>query len=126
MYQVSFHIVYILEAHAQDEWNISVPDQVMQHQNLQDRQHAARRIIEKFDLESLMQNTNRLHIWVDSFPQNSFQSYFHAWPLRVVLIDSRGVFSWASTPTDTGHFIPSTVTDVLEPYIMKNVDANQS
>ncbi len=84
-----FVIVYILEAHAQDEWNISSsrhhPDgrvvRVDQPKTMEERKEAAGEFAHVFDLFG-----GRGRILVDDM-DDTFNSIFAAWPFRYYVLD---------------------------------------
>lgn len=81
---VSFMFVYILEAHAYDEWPISCLNEVIpQHRNVSDRAEAAKILQQTYPLDS------NVTMILDN-EDNDFSRVFAAWPFRYcVLKDGR-------------------------------------
>jgi len=92
----SFHMVYITEAHAKDEWpvgeNISFCTQ-------------PKTLSERFDLAERLQSTNGLQVpvMVDSM-SNLFAERFSAWPIRFFAVQD-GKLAWKAQPTDEGYSV---------------------
>ena len=86
-----FVIVYIMEAHAQDEWPISScrhhPEGkrviVNQHKSIEERMEAAKEFRRVFGLEGF-------RFLVDDM-DNTFNNQFAAWPFRYFVMDKREV-----------------------------------
>ena len=118
--RVSFLLVYILEAHAVDEWNIGLEPElrVSQTRTLDQRQTMAQLFQRKLDVH--------LPIYLDSPSDNAFQQYFQAWPLRAFVVDSCAVLRWASVPTDTGHFVPSLLHDAISSFFPSEAGLEKS
>jgi len=72
-----FLTVYILEAHAVDEWPLGNAVQIKQHQTLDERIFAAKSFIQNYDF--------KVPLVVDSI-ENSFNSIFAAWPERFYIV----------------------------------------
>jgi len=74
----SFVFVYILEAHAVDEWPIRTKPElcIKQHQTLRDRCAMAKSLIDQFQFQ--------MPVFVDTM-DNSFQTTYAAWPLRAFI-----------------------------------------
>lgn len=110
--ELHFAFVYILEAHAKDEWNINYPIQVNQAKFIEQRWDMVHEFVTQFDLSS----RKNVSVLVDTLPNNDFQSYFHAWPLRVCIVDNELCLKWVSVPSDTGHFISSILYEELSKF----------
>ena len=79
---VQFIFVYILEAHANDEWRVdSINTEVSQHKNLNDRADAAKIFIEKFPLHQ------SISLVLDN-EQNEFNTVYSSWPFRYWILNS--------------------------------------
>ena len=79
---VQFIFVYILEAHANDEWRVdSINTEVSQHKNLSDRADAAQKFIEKFPLHK------NICLVLDN-EQNEFNTLCSSWPFRYWILNS--------------------------------------
>merc|ERR1719350_2159827 len=82
--KIAFLFIYILEAHAQDEWPISsgryVPNKqpvcINQHRTLSDRIDACNSFIKMFQLKE-----DEFHMALDGI-ENQFERFYGAWPLR--------------------------------------------
>lgn len=80
--QVTFIFIYILEAHAIDEWRVnSINTEVAQHKNIQDRAEAARKFLSEFPLHEDM-------TFVLDNETNEFNEVYSSWPFRYWIIDS--------------------------------------
>jgi hypothetical protein len=98
----TFAFVYILEAHANDEWPINEL-QIPQHKTLQDRIAAAANF---FSLYPLPSNVN---ILLDN-QNNDFNETFSSWPFRYWIIH-RGRIALKSMPE--GHSGDEVSVDAL-------------
>lgn len=75
-HKVNFLFVYILEAHAEDEWPIKeLQVEIKQHKCVADRLEAARNFIGEYDLHHCMK------IAVDN-EDNAFVEQYASWPFR--------------------------------------------
>lgn len=74
---VDFVFVYILEAHAEDEWRLGSTVCIKQHKILEDRMEAARRFRDE--------NAINIPILVDTM-DNVFNKEFAAWPTRFYVV----------------------------------------
>lgn len=74
---VDFVFVYILEAHADDEWKLGNQVRINQHKSIKDRVQAAR----KFQDE----NGIKIPMLVDTM-DNAFNKEFAAWPTRFYVV----------------------------------------
>lgn len=97
---INIVIIYISEAHANDEWPISFSNQTNQHKNLNERVQAAKQI-----------DIHGLPLFVDSFDKDNFQERYSAWPERAFIIENNilkyisfhevdGYDDWHSTVLD--------------------------
>jgi len=104
--KIAFLFLYILEAHAQDEWPISsgryVPDKtpiiLNQHKTVQDRINACQSFIDMYKL-----NADEFHMALDGI-ENEFERYYGAWPLRFYGIHN-GVLEFKPQPKDCTYSI---------------------
>ena len=79
---VEFLFVYILEAHAADEWPIKeLPSEISQHRDLDDRIKAASTFFTQFPLHESFTLT------VDN-SENDFVDLYCSWPFRYWVIDN--------------------------------------
>lgn len=79
-HKASFAFVYILEAHAIDEWPVrSTNADLKQHRSLADRAAAAKRLVVEYPLHP------QLHLLLDN-EQNEFNSTYSSWPFRYWVI----------------------------------------
>lgn len=75
-----FAFVYILEAHAQDEWPVPCECvDVAQHRTMQDRADAAGLLATEYPLHP------KLNLLLDNI-QNEFNSTYASWPFRYWII----------------------------------------
>ena len=81
---VQFVFVYILEAHAADEWPIAgVNDSVRQHVSLEDRTLAAQQLL---DVCAFDEN---IRLMLDNM-SNAFNATYSSWPTRYWIVDAEG------------------------------------
>jgi len=92
--KVDFLVVYIMEAHADDEWPISTKLRIKQHKTIEDRQTAAACLRDQFRLQ--------LPIALDSM-QNEYHLEFAVWPERYHIIDGQGRVDQIGQPRDDGY-----------------------
>lgn len=79
---VDFLFVYILEAHAADEWQIKeLPVEIPQHRNVDDRIKAASSFFAQYALHE------NFTLTVDN-PENDFVDLYCSWPFRYWVIDN--------------------------------------
>jgi len=110
--RANFLLVYILEAHAQDEWPICSSrcspggKKVMynQHKSLEERNQAARDFIEAFDfkIDTILDNM-----------ENEFENKYSAWPLRIYGLRN-GIVEYKAMPRDGMYHL-----EELEAYLDK-------
>jgi len=78
--KAKFVFVYILEAHATDEWPIAcINDVLPQHKSLQDRANAARIFQESYPLQE------NIELLLDNV-HNDFNATYASWPFRYWII----------------------------------------
>jgi len=96
--RADFLLVYILEAHAQDEWPICSSrcspggKKILynQHKTLEERTQAAKDFIEAFDF--------KIPTVLDNM-ENDFESKYSAWPLRIYAV-RQGQVEYKAMPRD--------------------------
>ena len=91
-HHVSFLFVYILEAHAIDEWPVlSVNDSLRQHQSVDDRMAAACTFLNEvsgsFPINDGHVSTPSFDILLDN-EWNEFNSLLSSWPTRYWVLNS--------------------------------------
>ena len=94
--KVKFAIVYIMEAHASDEWPIGDLDPgvaINQHRSIEERIEAAKMFQKKYSLSP------NIDFLVDTM-DNSFNSMFESWPTRAWIISPDGRVCFKSMPGD--------------------------
>ena len=77
---VTFVMVYIAEAHAEDEWPIGGAVRLRQHRKLTERTTACTRCVEQLGI--------KMRVFVDTM-NNEFDAAYAAWPIRHFLIRDR-------------------------------------
>jgi len=91
-----FKFVYILEAHAEDEWPIcssrcspnGKPIRYFQTKTIQDRITVAKEFIQAFQL--------KIPLIVDNI-HNSFENLYAPWPLRIFIVEN-GILKYKAQP----------------------------
>ena len=74
--RVTFAFMYILEAHAIDEWPVPCNNEdIPQHKSLLDRATAAKRLMAEFPLSP------KIHLLLDN-EWNDFNNLYSSWPFR--------------------------------------------
>lgn len=93
--KVDFLLVYIAEAHADDEWPIGSDLVFNQPKTLEDRQKIIMEFFQKTEFEwpCLMDNE-----------KNEFDEIYSAWPLRFYIIDNYGRLPLIAEPQDGGYY----------------------
>jgi hypothetical protein len=92
-----FAFVYILEAHAVDEWPVrSTNADVKQHKSLTDRAAAASRLQAEYPLHP------RLHLLLDN-EQNDFNNTYASWPFRYWIVKDGKIALKLMPDGDTVH-----------------------
>lgn len=77
--RVQWLLVYICEAHADDEWPIGAPVTIKQHKTIEERDQACRSCLDTLGCG--------IPTVLDSM-ENSFNDTYACWPLRFYLIDN--------------------------------------
>lgn len=97
---VHFLFVYIMEAHAADEWPIKeLPQEINQHRSLEERIEAARNFLVTHPLHSSFTLT------VDNM-ENDFVDLYCSWPFRYWVIQD-GIIRLKSMPDGDKVFLDS-------------------
>lgn len=104
-HSVDFLTVYIMEAHAADEWPINSEryngpcNTIVQHKTLEDRVKVGQLFVDKFSW--------RLPLVCDTI-QNDFDAAFSPWPLRFYVIErlnGRTAVTYIAQPKDCSYDI---------------------
>jgi len=90
---VQFITVYIVEAHASDQWPLGKSCSIPQHKTLADRKAAAQKLIKDWHYE--------LPMYLDPM-DNNLQKAFGAWPERMVIVDGARTVKWISVADEEG------------------------
>jgi len=92
----NFHIVYINEAHAHNEWPIRTDPSlcIPQHLNHQERIEQALRLQDEYQCA--------IPILIDSI-HNIFSNLYSLWPLRVFMIQNNKI-QWCLQPKNPGFY----------------------
>lgn len=78
---VRFVFVYILEAHAVDEWPVSATNTIIsQHKNMQERVDAANFFLDQYPLHA------QIEFYLDN-EDNDFNTVYASWPFRYWIIN---------------------------------------
>lgn len=102
---VDFVFVYILEAHAEDEWKLGNKICIKQHKTLEERMEAARKFKEE--------NGVKIPILVDTM-DNVFNGEFAAWPTRFYVVYN-GEMVYIEKDSDDGNieYWPTRLPEIL-------------
>eukprot|EP01113_Clastostelium_recurvatum_P017686 TRINITY_DN2086_c0_g1_i4.p1 TRINITY_DN2086_c0_g1~~TRINITY_DN2086_c0_g1_i4.p1 ORF type:complete len:139 (-),score=31.47 TRINITY_DN2086_c0_g1_i4:152-568(-) len=98
--RVTFLFVYILEAHASDEWPISSsracprgePIHIKQTRSIPDRVEAAQMFATDFQIG--------MPVVLDHPSTNEFEKVYAPWPVRIYIIDPHGVLRYKAQPKE--------------------------
>lgn len=98
---IQFIFVYILEAHAQDEWPIRssrfTPNGEVvlynQPRTIEERISVARDFYRDFQLQ--------MSVLVDKPPENRFEKLYAPWPLRIYFVDKDRKLIYKAQPSET-------------------------
>lgn len=87
-------MVYIEEAHAQDEWPIGSAWREQQARTLEERATAAQRVVDELKLST------DVELVLDSFDpvDTTFNERYKAWPFRYYVFDRHGMLQLVSQP----------------------------
>ena len=108
--QIDIVFVYILEAHACDEWKLGTKYQIPQHKSLEDRLAAVKQMKQELEFP------DNIKVFCDSM-NNEFDHMYSCWPDRHLLIENE-IALVASTPSNYGY----SRIDILE-YLLRNVES---
>ncbi len=75
--KLNFIFIYISEAHASDEWPISLKYNPCQHKKIEDRIRVANEFKKEFELD--------ISIYVDSMNDENFEKIYSCWPERAFI-----------------------------------------
>ncbi len=90
--QVQTIFVYILEAHATDEWYVaSINEVVAQHKCLEDRKQAAKLFLQQYPLHKSMR------LLLDN-EENVFNGTYSSWPFRYWIVETDGRIALKAMP----------------------------
>lgn len=98
---INFRFVYILEAHAQDEWPISSARcsptekaiKYNQTHTIEDRLIVARDFIVDFNFP--------MPVVLDTPDENLFDKYYASWPVRIYILDENFRLTYKAQPSET-------------------------
>ena len=99
---IDFQLVYISEAHAEDEWPIGSDIVVNQHKNVEERRIAAQRCIDATGINWPVMLDNVITNENIGIGNNSFESVYSPWPIRFYVFQRDGddvKVNWISEPT---------------------------
>lgn len=106
--RAAFHVVYILEAHASDVWQLPVNEKqdvvYASPQSQQERASLADACVRKLNIE--------IPALIDGF-DNAVERAYTAWPDRLYLIDREGKITYKSKPGPWG-FRPAELRSALD------------
>jgi hypothetical protein len=88
--KINIVVIYISEAHARDEWPLSLNDNILQHKTIEDRIEVASNMKCLFSL------------YCDSFEEDNFESRFLGWPERAYIVEE-GILKFVSIPQADGY-----------------------
>lgn len=99
--EINFCFVYILEAHAEDEWPISSarwsphgqPIRYNQTKTIEQRLNAAKDFVRDFHLE--------MPVVIDKPDENLFERFYAPWPVRIHLFDADQHLVYQAEPSET-------------------------
>lgn len=98
---INFRFVYILEAHAQDEWPIcsarwsptGMPIKYNQTRTIEERLIVAKDFIQDFDFP--------IPVVIDKPEGNLFETLYSSWPVRIYVIDKDYRLTYKAQPSET-------------------------
>jgi len=106
---VDFVMIYIREAHASDVWPLGNFYDIKNHQTIEDRKEAAKKLIEK---------GLKFPVLLDSM-NGQFDSNYAVWPERYYIFQDN-VITYISQPSDEFGFDKGTLINSIESLIIKN------
>lgn len=98
---INFRFVYILEAHAQDEWPIcsarwsptKIPIKYNQTRTIEERLLVAKDFIRDFNFP--------IPVIIDKPEENLFEKFYAPWPVRIFVIDKDYRLTYKAQPSET-------------------------
>ncbi len=98
---IDFRFVYILEAHAQDEWPIcsarwsptQMPIKYNQTHTIEERLAVTKDFIRDFDFQ--------IPVVIDKPEENLFEKLYASWPIRIYVIDKDHRLTYKAQPSET-------------------------
>jgi type I thyroxine 5'-deiodinase len=98
---INFRFVYILEAHAQDEWPISsarwspteIPIRYNQTRTIEQRLEVAKDFIRDFHFP--------IPLVIDKPEEDLFEKLYAPWPVRIYVIDKQNRLTYKAQPSET-------------------------
>ena len=98
---INFRFIYILEAHAQDEWPIcstrwsptQMPIKYNQTHTIEERLAVTKDFIRDFDFQ--------MPVVIDKPEENLFDQLYASWPLRIFVIDKDHRLTYKAQPSET-------------------------
>ncbi|CAF0719577.1 unnamed protein product [Rotaria sp. Silwood1] len=98
---INFRFIYILEAHAQDEWPIcsarwsptEMPIQYNQTHTIEERLAVAKDFIRDFSFQ--------MSIVIDKPEDNLFEKLYSSWPVRIYVIDKDYRLTYIAQPSES-------------------------
>ena len=103
--KINLVIVYISEAHAADEWPLSMKHRIKQHKTLEQRIKAANYYISQTNCE--------FGFYIDSFNAINFESTYSGWPERGIVVKDRKIAYFARDEFDGPKRWPKEIDDWL-------------
>lgn len=99
--EINFRFVYILEAHAQDEWPIcsarwsptDTPIVYNQTRTIEERLSVAKDFIRDFQFP--------IPVVIDKPDENLFEKLYAPWPVRIYILDSDYRLTYKAQPSET-------------------------
>lgn len=97
---INFRFVYIIEAHAQDEWPIcsarwsptQKPIKYNQTRTIEERLLVAKDFIQDFNFQ--------MPTVIDKPEENLFEKLYAAWPVRIYVIDKDHCLTYKAQPSE--------------------------
>jgi hypothetical protein len=98
---INFRFIYILEAHAQDEWPIcsarwsptQMPIKYNQTHTIEERLTVTKDFIRDFDFQ--------IPVVIDKPEENLFEKLYASWPIRIYVIDKDYRVTYKAQPSET-------------------------
>jgi type I thyroxine 5'-deiodinase len=116
---MNFRFIYILEAHAQDEWPIcsarwsptKQPIKYNQTHTIEERLIVAKDFLRDFDFP--------IPMVIDKPDENLFEKFYAPWPVRIYVIDNEHRLTYKAQPSETMLELKE-LTEHLESMIKRN------